>query len=54
MVTVVNNVTRDMTDISCYADNGYGPPMQSSVSITVSRKFFLFYLSFLLALFFLH
>lgn len=38
MVTIVKNVSRSMTEISCYADNGYGTPMQSSVSITVSRE----------------
>ncbi|KAK7081529.1 hypothetical protein SK128_028299, partial [Halocaridina rubra] len=38
MVTVVPNVTRDMTDISCYADNGYGTPMQASKTIRVSRR----------------
>nr|CAD7603648.1 unnamed protein product [Timema genevievae] len=29
MVTVVHNVTKDMDQISCYADNGYGTPMQA-------------------------
>lgn len=38
MVTVVHNVTRDMTEISCYADNGYGTPMQTSRTITISRR----------------
>lgn len=38
MVTVVPNVTRDMTDISCYADNGYGAPMQASKTIRISRR----------------
>lgn len=38
MVTVVHNVTRDMDQISCYADNGYGTPMQASRKITISRK----------------
>lgn len=40
MVTVVHNVTKDMDQISCYADNGYGTPMQASRKITISRKFF--------------
>ncbi|XP_063860088.1 Ig-like and fibronectin type-III domain-containing protein 2 isoform X4 [Scylla paramamosain] len=35
MVTVVQNVTRDMREISCYADNGYGTPMQASRTITI-------------------
>lgn len=39
MVTVVHNVTRDMDQISCYADNGYGTPMQASRKITISRKY---------------
>jgi len=37
MVTVVHNVTRDMGQVSCYADNGYGTPMQASRKITISR-----------------
>ncbi|XP_044737933.1 Ig-like and fibronectin type-III domain-containing protein 1 isoform X2 [Chrysoperla carnea] len=36
MVTVIHNVTRDMDQISCYADNGYGTPMQASRKITIS------------------
>nr|CAD7440282.1 unnamed protein product [Timema bartmani] len=36
MVTVVHNVTKDMDQISCYADNGYGTPMQASRKITIS------------------
>ncbi|KAJ8939828.1 hypothetical protein NQ318_013047 [Aromia moschata] len=30
MVTVIHNVTKDMDQISCYADNGYGTPMQAA------------------------
>ncbi|KAB0793035.1 hypothetical protein PPYR_12655 [Photinus pyralis] len=37
MVTVINNVTRDMDQISCYADNGYGTPMQASRKIIISH-----------------
>lgn len=40
MVTVIHNVTRDMDQISCYADNGFGTPMQASRRITISRKFY--------------
>lgn len=40
MVTVVQNVTRDMREISCYADNGYGTPMQASRTITISREYY--------------
>ncbi|KAG8229762.1 hypothetical protein J437_LFUL007060 [Ladona fulva] len=36
MVTVVHNVTRDMNQISCYADNGYGTPMQAARRISIS------------------
>lgn len=36
MVTIIHNVTRDMDQISCYADNGYGTPMQASRKITIS------------------
>ena len=39
MVTVVHNVTREMGQVSCYADNGYGTPMQASRKITISSKF---------------
>lgn len=38
MVTKIYNVTRDMDQISCYADNGYGTPMQASKKIKISRK----------------
>lgn len=37
MVTVISNVTRDMNEISCYADNGYGTPMQASKRIVISH-----------------
>ncbi|KAL1497939.1 hypothetical protein ABEB36_008819 [Hypothenemus hampei] len=37
MVTVIHNVTRDMDQISCYADNGYGTPMQASRKIIISH-----------------
>lgn len=39
MVTVINNVTRDMNYISCYADNGYGAPMQATRKIVVNCKY---------------
>ena len=38
MVTMVHNVTTDMGHVSCYADNGYGTPMQASRRITISSK----------------
>lgn len=41
MVTVINNVTRDMNHISCYADNGYGTPMQASRTITINCEYLL-------------
>ncbi|XP_045774641.1 Ig-like and fibronectin type-III domain-containing protein 2 isoform X1 [Maniola jurtina] len=37
MVTVVHNVTRDMDLVSCYADNGYGTPMQATRKINISH-----------------
>lgn len=37
MVTMIHNVTSDMGHVSCYADNGYGTPMQVSRKITISR-----------------
>ena len=41
MVTMVHNVTTDMGHVSCYADNGYGTPMQASRRITISSKIML-------------
>lgn len=38
MVTVINNVTKDMEHVSCYADNGYGIPMQAAKKIHISCK----------------
>ena len=38
MVTMVHNVTTDMGHVSCYADNGYGTPMQASRRITISSE----------------
>ena len=38
MVTMVHNVTTDMGHVSCYADNGYGTPMQASRRITISSR----------------
>ncbi|KDR18237.1 Ig-like and fibronectin type-III domain-containing protein 1 [Zootermopsis nevadensis] len=38
MVTVIHNVTKDMDQISCYADNGYGTPMQASRKIAISHQ----------------
>ncbi|XP_041982407.1 Ig-like and fibronectin type-III domain-containing protein 1 isoform X2 [Aricia agestis] len=37
MVTVIHNVTRDMDQITCYGDNGYGTPMQASRKINISH-----------------
>lgn len=39
MVTVINNVTTDMEHVSCYADNGYGIPMQASKKIHISCEY---------------
>ncbi|XP_055857089.1 Ig-like and fibronectin type-III domain-containing protein 2 [Episyrphus balteatus] len=36
MVTVIHNVTADMEHVSCYADNGYGMPMQATRKINIS------------------
>ncbi|XP_055384146.1 Ig-like and fibronectin type-III domain-containing protein 1 isoform X3 [Condylostylus longicornis] len=36
MVTVIHNVTSDMEHVSCYADNGYGIPMQASRKVNIS------------------
>ena len=37
MVTMVHNVTTHMGHVSCYADNGYGTPMQASRRIIIAR-----------------
>lgn len=39
MVTVIHNVTTDMEHVSCYADNGYGIPMQASKKVSISCKY---------------
>lgn len=36
MVTVIHNVTTDMEHVSCYADNGFGMPMQATRKINIS------------------
>ncbi|XP_043210323.1 Ig-like and fibronectin type-III domain-containing protein 1, partial [Amphibalanus amphitrite] len=38
LVTTIRNVTRDMSQVTCYADNGYGTPMQSTRHIIISRR----------------
>lgn len=40
MVTTIHNVTTDMQHVSCYADNGYGIPMQASKKIYISCECF--------------
>lgn len=44
MVTIIHNVTTDMEHVSCYADNGYGIPMQASKRVHISCKFEIFIL----------
>ncbi|KAF4520405.1 hypothetical protein B566_EDAN003973 [Ephemera danica] len=36
LVVVLHNVTRQMRQVSCYADNGYGTPMQASRKVVVN------------------
>ena len=36
MVTIIQNVTRDMEQVSCYFDNGYGVPMQAAKRVHIS------------------
>uniref|UniRef100_A0A0K8SXU6 Ig-like and fibronectin type-III domain-containing protein C25G4.10 n=1 Tax=Lygus hesperus TaxID=30085 RepID=A0A0K8SXU6_LYGHE len=38
MVTVIYNVSRDMNHISCYADNGYGTPMEARKRVDIKYK----------------
>ena len=37
LTQVVDNVTRDMDVVTCYADNGYGNPMETTRRIQISR-----------------
>lgn len=46
MVTIIHNVTTDMEHVSCYADNGYGIPMQASKRVHISCKCEFFMLFF--------
>ena len=39
LITVIHNVTTDMEHISCYADNGYGIPMQAAKKVNISCTF---------------
>jgi len=38
MVVLLSNVSRSMDQISCHAENGYGPPAQASRRIVIGRK----------------
>lgn len=38
LVTTIFNITKDMSQISCYAENGYGTPMQTSRTIDIEHK----------------
>lgn len=39
MVTTIHNVSTDMEHVACYADNGYGIPMQASKKVQISCKY---------------
>lgn len=39
MVTTIHNITSDMNEITCYADNGYGTSAQASRKISINCKF---------------
>lgn len=39
MVTTIQNVTKDMEQILCYATNGYGVPTKAGKKIKISCKF---------------
>lgn len=41
MVTTIQNVSKEMENILCYASNGYGTPTQASRKIRISCKFYL-------------
>lgn len=36
MVTTIHNISTDMEHVSCYADNGYGIPMQATKKVNIS------------------
>lgn len=36
MVTIIQNVTKDMEKVSCQVSNGYGVPMQATRKIHIS------------------
>jgi len=41
LTQVVPNITRRMDVVSCFADNGYGTPMQAARRIHIMRKYYL-------------
>lgn len=38
LVAPVSNVTRTMTTVTCYADNGYGQPSEASKRVYIGRR----------------
>lgn len=36
MVTIIQNVTKDMEKVACQVSNGYGVPMQATTKIRIS------------------
>lgn len=38
MVSVINNVTRSMNVVTCYAENGYGSPSEASRRVAIGRR----------------
>lgn len=46
--STIQNITRDMKIVTCYADNGYGTPMQSARTIAISRKAITYFFSIFL------
>ncbi|XP_065582217.1 Ig-like and fibronectin type-III domain-containing protein 1 [Artemia franciscana] len=38
LVTIISNVTRDMNEVSCYAENGIGTAAQASRRVVISRR----------------
>lgn len=36
MVTTIQNISRDMDQVSCYATNGYGQPTQAGKRIKIN------------------
>lgn len=56
MTTTIQNVTRDMEQVACHVDNGYGVPMKAGKRVSIScafRSFFIRIHSFVVLIVFI-